>query len=195
MYINESLFNEFLTEREVAWIGIDFSRAMFTKNGFEMPQEAIIHFFNDLNLLIISDQKKYDIRQSFRKPVMHYDLSLVTKKNKSVKIASHLVDNISVFHQFSEEDLLQYVSTFEIPVQSRFALTLVVESLDRNSKTGSLWVVLLDTQTRQVVLCEKFLKSPSGLTNSSFWARVFYNLFHDIKGHSFERWVNMVRPS
>ncbi len=195
MYINESLFNEFLTEREITWIGIDFSRAMFTKNGFEMPQEAIIHFFNDLNLLIISDQKKYDIRLSFRKPIMNYDLSLITKKNKSVKIGSHLADNISVFHQFSEKDVLEYVSTFEIDVQSRFALTFVVESLDKNSKTASLWVVLLDMHTRQAALCEKFLKSPGGLTNRSFWARVFYNLLHDIKGHSFERWVNMVRPS
>jgi hypothetical protein len=195
MYINESFFNDFLAEREITWIGIDFSRSKFTKNGFEMPQEAIFHFFNDLNLLIISDQKKYDIRLSFRKPVMHYDLSLITKKNKSVKIGSQLTEKISVAHQFSEADVMQYVSSYEITVQSRFALTLMVESLDKNSKTASIWVVLLDTHTRQVILCEKFLKTPSGLTNLSFWARVFYNLLFDIKSHSFERWVNLIQST
>ena len=53
MYINESLFNEFLAEREITWIGIDFSRSKFTKNGFEMPQEAI---FTDLFFFVINDK-------------------------------------------------------------------------------------------------------------------------------------------
>lgn len=195
MYIDSTLFDNFLKAKDITWIGIDFSQAMFTKNGFEMLQDAAYHFFQDLNHLIISDQKKYDIRLSFRKPVMYYDLSLVAKKNKAVKMSTRLVNKLFVSHQFKEEFVIDYVSSFEIDTETEFALTFVVESFDKNSKTASVWVVLFDNFKHKIILCEKFMKSPGGLNITSYWARVFYNLLFDIKSHSFERWRNLIEES
>ncbi|MBQ1780706.1 MAG: hypothetical protein II001_04660, partial [Bacteroidales bacterium] len=88
MYMNEDLFVDFLSVREILWVGVNFSKAKFTRAGFDYSQEIMQHYFQEWNKLILNDQKKYDIRMSFRKPMMHYDLSAVTKLNKSVKISN-----------------------------------------------------------------------------------------------------------
>lgn len=192
MYLNEADFSHFLEEKEVTWLGIDFSKATFTKKGFDFPQEVVQHYFTVWNSLIISDPKRYDIRLSFRKPVMYYDLSLVTKKNKSVKLARLLSSVISFSHTYQEEAIVEYVKTLEIPQETRYAVMIIVESFDDITKLAALWVVIVNTETQNAVLCEKFLKSPGGFGTKNYWIRAFYNLFFDVQKQTFTRWKNLV---
>jgi len=69
----------------------------------------------------------------------------------------------------------------------------LVESFDDMTKTGSVWVIILNTNSHEVILCEKFLKKPAGLGTKNYWARVFYNLFFDIQKNAFSRWENSVK--
>lgn len=193
MYINAELFSDFLKHREVTWLGVDFSKAKFTRSGFQLTQEVIQRYFNDWNMLIISDQKKYDVRMSFRKPVMQYDLSYVTRRNKSVKLNSLLKDFITMDVVYSEEAIVEYMREAVLPNVSDYALLFMVESFDDHTKLGTVWVVILRTSDNQVVLCEKFMKSPGGFGLRNYWGRVFYNLFFDIQKYAFIRWENLVK--
>lgn len=193
MYLETKLFEKFLAEKEVTWAGVDFSMAKFTRNGFNYSTEILQEFIYEWNKLILTDQKKYNIRMAFRKPMMQYDLALISKRNKSVKAQQILVDHLTLRHQFSEDSVMEYVASLKMPNLTAFSLMVVVESFDQDSKTASLWLVLLNSETQNVVLCEKFLKSPAGLGVKSFWGRVFYNLFFDIQKNSFLRWTNLVK--
>lgn len=194
MYLNESLFSKFIADKEIMWLGIDFSKSVFTKDGFNFPIEVLLRYFNEWNLLIISDQKKYDIRMAFRKPVMHYDLSVVTKKNKGVKLPHLLVNNLTIRNQISEDAVVDYVKELSLPVQTHFSLLLLVESFDQKSKTASIWVVLVENSSSEVVLSEKFMESPNGFGLRNYWGRTFYNLFLHIRKKDFLRWTNLVQP-
>lgn len=193
MYMNENLFIDFLNSKEILWLGINFQKARFTKQGFDFSQEILQHYFHDWNLMIINDQKKYDIRMSFRKPVMQYDLSLVTKINKGIRATKSICQHIDIKDVLTDEAICDYMPTLSFPTNSRYALSILVESFDSTTKTAALWVVIIKTDTGEVVLCEKFLKSPSGLGARNYWARTFYNLLYDIKSASFLRWENMVQ--
>ena len=192
MYMNETLFADFLTTREILWVGINFSKAKFTRQGFDFTQEILQHYFHEWNMLILNDQKKYDIRMSFRKPVMQYNLSTVTKLNKSLKSNDIIVKNISSRNVYSDEQMREYASQLELPGTLPYSLMFVVESFDSTVKTAAIWVVISKTETREVVLCEKFLKKPSGIGVRNYWARTFYNVFYDIQSDAFLRWENMV---
>ena len=63
-----------------------------------------------------------------------------------------------------------------------------------NSKTGAVWVVILDTGTHEPVLCEKFLKVPSGFGTKNYWGRIFYNLLYDIRSYAYYRWESLIKP-
>lgn len=194
MYLNEPLFVDFLKVKEILWVGINFSKAKFTRNGFDFTQEIMQHYFHEWNMLILNDQKKYDIRMSFRKPVMQYDLSVITKMNKSVKISESLTRNIGTKDVHSDDQIVQYLSGLSLPKSLPFALTFVVESFDANVKTAAIWVAIVKTDTKEVVLCEKFLKKPAGFGTRNYWARTFYNIFFDIQSQAYMRWENMVQP-
>lgn len=191
--MNESLFKDFLSNREILWLGINFSHAKFTRQGLDFSQEIMQHYFQDWNRLILNDQKKYDIRMSFRKPIMQYDLSLVTKINKTAKASNILVSNLGLKDQLNEDQLRSYVAQHAFPTALRFALIFVVESFDSMAKTASIWVIILQTADSEVVLCEKFMKPPGGFGARNYWARTFYNLLFDIKNHDYLRWENMVK--
>ena len=192
MFLNEKLFSEFLSDKEILWLGIDFSKAKFTKKGFDISQDSLRQLFNEWNLLIISDQKKYDIRLSFRKPIMSYDLSALSKKNRSIRLSGILREHIHLNDLLDEERIQHYISNIEMSQQHRFALLFIVESFDAVSKTGSVWVTVVETVSRQIVLCEKFIKLPSGFGTKNYWGRIFYNILFDIKNYAFYRWENLV---
>lgn len=193
MYMNETLFADFLKTREILWVGINFAKAKFTRKGFDFNQETLQHHLQEWNKLILNDQKKYDIRMSFRKPIMKYDLSVITKLNKSLKVNDVLTLFISSQHVYSDEQMRNYVATLELPATLPYALMFAVESFDTTVKTASIWVVITKTDTREVVLCEKFLKKPAGIGLRNYWARTFYNVFYDIQSDAFRRWENMVQ--
>ena len=193
MYINEQLFSDFLKVREILWVGINFSRAKFTRSGFDFSQEILQHYLHDWNMLILNDQKKYDIRMSFRKPVMQYNLSTITKLNKALKVNELLTNVISSKHVYSDDQMREYASSLALPTSLPYSLMFVLESFYSTVKTAAIWVVITQTETREVVLCEKFLKSPAGIGTRNYWARTFYNVFYDIQSNTFHRWENMVQ--
>lgn len=192
MYMNEQLFVDFLQVREILWVGINFSKAKFTREEFDYPQEVLQRYIHDWNMLILNDQKKYDIRMSFRKPVMQYDLSVITKINKSLKANDLLTKNIKANDVLSDDQMRELASVQTLPQSLPYALSLWVESFDSKVKTASIWVVITKTETQEVVLCEKFLKKPGGFGLRNYWARTFYNVFYDIQSQAFLRWENMV---
>jgi len=193
MYMNETLFADFLKTREILWVGINFAKSKFTREGFDFNQETLQHHLQEWNKLILNDQKKYDIRMSFRKPIMKYDLSVITKLNKSLKVNDVLTLFISSQHVYSDEQMRNYVASLELPATLPYALMFAVESFDTTVKTAAIWVVITKTDTREVVLCEKFLKKPAGIGLRNYWARTFYNVFYDIQSDAFRRWENMVQ--
>ncbi len=194
MYINPTLFTEFIHSKEILWLGIDFSLSKFTRKGFEITQEQLRTYFNEWNQLVIADQKKYDIRMSFRKPIMSYDLSAVTKANKSVRISNILCENITIEAVHTDEGICEYLRQLSTPQQHRFALIFIVESFDASCKTGAVWVGLFDTVSHEPVLCEKFLKVPSGFGTKNYWGRIFYNILYDIRSYAYYRWESLVKP-
>lgn len=192
MYLNEKLFIDFLNTKEVLWVGINFSKAKFTRNGFSFTQEGMQHLFNEWNMMILNDQKKYDIRMSFRKPVMQYDLSVVTKLNKSLRTNDVLTNYIRIKDVYTEDQICQYASELPMPSTLKYALTFMVESFNAGVKSAAIWVVVMSTETREVVLCEKFLKKPAGIGTRNYWGRTFYNVFYEIQSNAFKRWESMV---
>ncbi len=195
MYLNDKLFIDFLHDREILWTGINFSKAKFTKTAFNFTQEIMQRYFHEWNMLILNDQKKYDIRMSFRKPIMQYDLSVVTKINKNVRISNVLTMRIDLKDTLTESMIASYIPQIVMPSRQRFALTFIVESFDAVAKVAAIWVVIYTTDRGEMVLCEQFLKVPGGIGVRNYWARAFYNILYDIKTYAFLRWENMVeRP-
>jgi hypothetical protein len=150
-------------------------------------------YYNEWNALIISDQKKYDIRVAFRKPVIHFDLSFVKKQNKLYKGNTPIREFVRMENLLNEDIIANYIRQATFPAHSKYSLIFIVESFDNTIKKGAVWVVALCSETKELVLCEKFSESPSGFNIKSYWARVFFNIFFHISRTAHVRWENLVQ--
>lgn len=196
MYFDKNLFNEFLKQREVTWLGIDFSRATYTKDGFDLPSDILHYYFNEWNKMFILDQKKYNLRASFQKPIVSYDLKIVTKKNSIGKDKLNIKKHIIIENTIQEENLKEYVTQYNpLPSQTTFSIVFIVESLDHNLKAASVWVVILHNITKNIVLTEKFIERPKGLNTKTYWARAFYNILFKINDLHFTQWTNFIKEN
>ena len=191
--MNKELFPDFLKEREVTWLGIDFSKATFTRKGFDIPNDVLQLYLNEWNALIISDQKKYDIRVAFRKPTIHFDLSIIKKQNKLHKGDAPIRDVVRMENLLNTNTIANHIRQATIPNTSKYALFFMVESFDSTIKKGSVWVVVLKSDTKELVLCEKFTEKPSGFSIKSYWARIFFNILFNISRTAYLRWENLLR--
>ncbi|MCL1850337.1 MAG: hypothetical protein FWF70_02865 [Bacteroidetes bacterium] len=192
MYINKELFLDFLKEREVTWLGIDFSKATFTRKGFDMPNDVLQLYLNEWNALIISDQKKYDIRVAFRKPIVYFDLSYIKKQNKLHKGDIIIRDVVRMKNLLDENLIANYVRQITLPALSKYALLFIVESFDNTIKKGSVWVNILKSDTKELIFSDKFTESPGGFNIKSYWARIFYNIFFNISRTTYLQWEHLV---
>jgi hypothetical protein len=193
VFINNELFLDFLKEREITWLGIDFSKATFTRKGFDIPNDVLQLYLNEWNALIISDQKKYDIRVAFRKPVVHFDSSFIKKQNKLHKGDTLIRDVVRVKNLLNENLIANYAQQITLPELSKYALFFMVESFDNTIKKGSVWVNIIVRDTKELVFCDKFTESPSGFNIKSYWARVFYDIFFRISRTAFVQWEHLVQ--
>jgi len=157
-----------------------------------MPNDVLQLYFNEWNALIISDQKKYDIRVAFRKPVVHFDLSFVKKQNKLYKGDLPIRDVIRIENLLDENIITNYIRQATIPNISKYSLLFMVEAFDNTIKKGSVWVVVAKSDTKELALCEEFKESPSGFNIKSYWARIFFNMFFNISRTAFVRWEHLV---
>jgi hypothetical protein len=192
VFINKELFSDFLKAREVAWLGIDFSKATFTSKGFNMPNDVLQLYLNEWNALIVSDQKKYDIRVAFRKPVVYFDVSFVKKQNKLYKGDMPIREFVRMENLLNEDIISKYIQTVRLPNLSKYSLLFMVESFDNTVKKGSVWVVVIKSERKELVFCEKFSETPGGFNIKSYWARVFFNIFFNISRSAYVRWEHLV---
>ena len=186
---------DFLKEREITWLGIDFSKATFTKKGFNVPNDVLQLYCNEWNALVISDQKKYDIRVAFRKLIVHFDLSFVKKQNKLYKGNTPIREFVRMENLLNEDIIANHIRQATLPLISKYSLIFLVEAFDNTIKKGSVWVVLLKSDTKELVLCEEFKESPSGFNIKSYWARVFFNIFFNISRTAYVRWEHLVKEN
>jgi hypothetical protein len=152
-------------------------------------------YCNEWNALIVSDQKKYDIRVAFRKPVVHFDLSFVKKQNKLYKGNAPIREFVRIENLLNEDIIANYIRQATLPLLSKYALLFMVESFDNSIKKGSVWVVVLKSETKELILCENFKESPSGFNIKSYWARIFFNIFFHISRTAYVRWEHLVQEN
>jgi hypothetical protein len=93
----------------------------------------------------------------------------------------------------SEDIIANYVRQAIFPEISKYALLFMVEAFDNKIKKGSIWVVLLSSKTKELVLCEEFKETPSGFNIKSYWGRVFFNIFFNISRTTYVRWEHLVK--
>lgn len=175
--------------KKMVWYGLDFSQAkMIGSEGFESVTAELIKdkFFNSWNKLIVREADKYDLQGAFKKESVMKDLSIIEARNEAVLTENLITDDES--HSLSEDDISQILSEYpKGEFTEGLGCVFIVESFNKLTDKGSIWVTLFDISTGKVVKTKRMQGKSGGFGVRNYWARSIYNVINILK-KEFKKW-------
>jgi hypothetical protein len=186
---NES---EFFENTKAVWYGIDFSNARFIgSHGFTNPSDVKARFFNMWNMIVLNEYKKYDVGETYRKNIVKNDLSIVDERNQRPDPYKMVTNDNS--YQLSEADIASMIKEYPTEGQNgALGAVFIVESFNKNTNLGHIWVTFFDPATKEIVFLKKSSQKPGGFGLRNYWARTVYNTLKQHK-KEYDKWEKMWR--
>lgn len=172
------------------WLGIDFThlRIKGEDNGKLSEIEVKNKYFTGWNELIIKEPKKYDLSGAFRKDEVKEDLELVMQKNSKANVGelfAGIGENINTLDKDKVKDI---VKSYNFEKKDGYGILFVMESMDKIKETGSLYAVIIDLKTSDILLCEKLDGEPGGFGFRNYWASVIAKAIKSVKQSQYAAW-------
>jgi hypothetical protein len=184
--------NEFFnnSELKLTYLGIDFSKARLinaeTANSFDIRNRL----YGSINDVVINEPKKYDISGAFHKSNVSSNLSAVKARVEKINAEEIVSSNTSDFDRLKESDITSVVKSLDIEKKSGIGLLFVMEGMKKVDKKGeaSIWVVLLDMQSKKVLMTERIVSKASGIGFRNYWASTIKETLDEIEKKKYKEW-------
>lgn len=177
-----SMENEQLSKIDgpVTWIGIDYTQAKFVgAAGFTDPGD-LPRFLLAWNDFVITEPEKYDVKKALGISAVTIDLSYTYEKNEGLDTEAMVQEED---HKISQEEAETVARSYDLSEIQGTAALLVAECYNKKTTKGSHWLILIDTQTSEIISAAHFVEKPGGFGLRNYWARTIYELLKS-KGKS-----------
>lgn len=155
---------------EVYFYGVDFSSAR-VYGAAETP-EQFKKMYTDLNLLFISEAKKYDVAKHLNIDVAKVDLTAVNEVNKQVN-PSEIISNTTNY-AFDGNTIEAKIKMLPIKDQKGTGLVIVAELLNKAASQGTYQYVYFDIESRKIISSCVLSGKAGGFGLRNFWAASIY---------------------
>lgn len=184
--------NEFFNNSELhlTYLGIDFTKAKLINapdaNSFDIRNRL----YGSINDLIVNEPKKYDIASAFHKSNVGNNLTAVKAANDKINAEEIVSSSSEDFYRLKESDIAAVVKALNIEKKPGIGLLFVMEGMKKMDKKGeaSVWVVLVDMQSKKALMSERFESKASGIGFRNYWASTIKETLEDIEKKKYKEW-------
>lgn len=178
----------FLADKKapLTYLGADFTQARYfgeTALNETDFKEKVVPAMNDV---IVNEPKKFDIAGSLRHDLVHNDLAQVTKHNAALDEKKLKTDNVADLERLKEKDIEKIAAGY---TGKGVGLLFVVESLNKTAKEGFTYLVLIDLDTKKVLLSQRYKEDGKGFGLRNYWVHIFYSVLEDVDNHDYKHWL------
>ena len=165
---------------KVIFYGVDFTKArLIGKEGFTNPTALKDEFLSKWNHLIINEEEKYDVKKALNKSSLEYYFDVVAERNSEID-PDVLVTNSN--HSISKEDVINVVAGLGSETHtSGLGAVIVIESFDKRSELGTMWLTTFDIETLTVKKTQRMSAKARGFGVRNFWARTIFEVLEDAR--------------
>ena len=107
--------------------------------------------FDGINLLIITEAKKFDLNAAFHKNNIDHDLGAVNKRNQGADAEKLMSTNTSDFHRLKEDDISSLVKGFDYGDKKGIGILFVMEAMSKSGKAAAIWVTFIDMKAKKSI--------------------------------------------
>jgi len=186
----QSSFSEIKNNHSWAWLGLDFSNTkLIGRAAFSNPEKIVNEYFPKINMLVFNEADKYDVVEAFNMGWNEANDLYFESINSSLKLEGLFVDRT---YGLEESDILNIVAKYNFDkVKQDIALIFIIESLDKTGERATMWVTVINTKTKDLLLSERMTGKPGGFGFRNYWAKPVFNVIKDIEKKRYKKWQNM----
>lgn len=176
----------FSSKTSLSWMGVDFTQVKVLGETGTVSTVEMINLFAKINDVVINESEKYNFKEALNRMEVPYDLDPVTKANAGID-PDKLLSNSS-----AEKDRIT-VKSIDGMVKpyvggTGIGLVFFMETLDKPSELGVMWVTFFDRSSGKVLLTEKMSGKALGFGFRNHWARPVYEVIKEIKKSKYKTW-------
>jgi len=184
--------SKIFSSTEAVWFGLDFTKATFVGqfdqgmgaapgNGLDMKNK----FIPQWNNLIAGEQKKYDLKGTFRKDNIIYDMNSVNELNQKIDVDNCMSFNVGKIERSAIDDMVKKYTSSQ---KEGLGLVFIVENFNKGTQMSSVYVVFFDIATRKVLLAERMEGKAMGVGIRNYWAGSIKNILDQINDGVYKSW-------
>ena len=179
---------------EIVWYGLDFTKAKCV-GGFDKVGGAGAATGSDMkskwipswNSLIQNEQPKYDLKKTFRKDNVYYDISSLNELNSKIDVDACMVPNPG---KIEKSDIEGMVKKYTGEKKEGVGLAFIVENFNKGSQMADVYVTFFDIASKKVLLCEKESGKAMGIGMRNYWAGAIKAILKQIDEGDYKNWKN-----
>lgn len=150
--------------------GIDFSKVKIC--GADESSYQFAGAFQGINMLLLSESKKYDFERFLHHPIASIDLEPVQQKNATGNYISQFDKEVMI----TETDLRMLIDEYELEATEGTGVVLVALLLDKTQSGAIYDVVFFDIATRELLAVHRMSGKAGGFGLRNYWARSVYEV-------------------
>jgi len=178
---------------EIVWFGLDFSKAKFV-GAFDQGMGLGPATGNDIknkyaggwNDLIAKEQPKYDLRKTFKKDNVIYDLKSMAEINKNLDADACMVYNEG---KIAESDIPAMIKKYTPDIKKEgVGLSFIVENFNKNTQMADVYVTFFDIASKKLLFTEKVSGKALGVGMRNYWAGAIKDILKQIDEMHYKNW-------
>ena len=179
------------SETPAVYLGIDFTRARLINSPTANPMDIKNRLYRSINDVVVNEPKKFDFSGAFHKNSVSTDLSAVHARNEKINAEEIVSSNSDDFNRLKESDIAAVVKALNLNGNKGVGILFVFEamkSVEKSDDYASVWTVLVDLQTKKVLLTERFEVKAKGFGFRNIWASAIKSTLDEIEKRKYKAW-------
>lgn len=167
------------TEKNMVWYGLDFSHCKFIgqpsihSNFYKSPAYVVNTYFREWNMIPLKESNKYDIKKSFEKEYLYFDIDTTLARNKRFSSDSLIAfSNAYTLNTMSFQDIIK---SYGGVAKEGIGVVYLVESYNGIDEIASYYCIVFDVSSKKILMQEKITSKPHGGNLKTYWAGAFYD--------------------
>lgn len=192
--INKIAFTQTLSDflgssqSKMTWLGIDFSEARLYGDATSENWYMKDRYFPSINDLVLLEPKKYDVSKAFRKSNVAFELSITRKVNDNLDIDKFKTNSTEDLRRLSPEKIDSMIEKYDFGKNSGVGVVFIMEGMDKVSKTASIYVTIVNMDSKKVLLTKRMVAPPRGIGFRNYWAYTVFLVLREIDNSQYKKW-------
>lgn len=165
------------TEKNMVWYGLDFTHCKFIGqpsihgNFYKTPDYVVKHYFKEWNMIPIKEGDKYDIKKTFEKEYLYFDIDTLLARNQ--RYSSDSLIAFSNVYGLNTATFPEIVKTYGGVAKEGIGVVYIVESYNSIEEVATYYCIVFDVATKKIFLQEKITGRAQGANLKTYWAGAF----------------------